>query len=165
MLNEIPEIFAAGELGYTRIFTNTNRCFCAKTYASCPVWGNVKKDTRLRNFFIEIMFSQKTGRYLRIHYEELIENPGKEIKRIQHMLGLTPNPLSFIEGNRIKLGICHLSAGNIGLLGKEEEVVLKQDERWKHEMKWWNVLIVTMMTWPLLLKYFILDKMMKKKHV
>lgn len=291
ILNEIPDIFAAGELGYARIFEDKGACFCSKTYADCPVWGSIKKDARLmtfepekftqpiekyskgiknfftlqklnnqhnlpddfkqylsilerlyhvihenrngkiitdsttlplygyhlslipsidlyiihlirdprgvansrnqqkflpnsnvpvvskkinplftafswikRNFFIELMFSRKKGRYLRIHYEELVKNPSQEIKKIQHLLGLAPNSLNFIEGNQIKLGVCHLSAGNIGMLGKKE-IVLKRDERWKREMKWWDAVLITLMTWPLLLKYFIVDKMMKKKSV
>jgi len=291
MLNEIPNVFAAGELGYARLSKENNVCFCGKTFADCSVWGSITKNAqfkalehkyfsqaiekyskgaktffRLRslnkkqklpddfkqylnsleilysaihknraakvitdsttlplygyhlsliplidlyivhlirdprgvansrnrqkflpnsnvptvsktinpiltvlswikkNLFIEFIFSRRKGRYLRIHYEDFIENPSKEIKKIGSMLGLELNHLDLIEGNKIKLGECHLSAGNIGLLGKEE-IVLKLDERWKHDMKWWNIVLVTLITWPLLLKYFIVDKMMKKKRV
>jgi len=120
-----------------------------------------------RNCFTEIIFSRKQERYLRIHYEDFVENPTKIIMQIGEMLGIkSEESLDFIDGKNLELGGSHLSAGNIDAMNKgKEEIVLKLDERWKRDMKWWNIVLVTLITWPLLLKYFIADKIMKKKPV
>ena len=34
-----------------------------------------------------------------------------------------------------------------------EEIILKSDEQWKHHMKWVDIILVTLITWPLMLKY------------
>jgi hypothetical protein len=36
-------------------------------------------------------------------------------------------------------------------------------DEWKREMNRWDVVLVTMMTWPLLLKCFIVDKICELK--
>lgn len=118
-----------------------------------------------RNWFIERVLSRKKGRYLRVHYEDFIENPIQTLKEIGALLGIKLEPNDLIKNNTIHLGENHFSAGNIDAITKQGKIVLKLDERWKRDMKWWNIVLVTLITWPLFLKYFIVDKMMKKKHV
>ncbi len=117
-----------------------------------------------RNGLTDFLFSRKKGKYLRIHYEDFVENPTQTVKEIGNMLGIELESSHFIHGNTVQLGKNHLSGGNINTVEKGE-IVLKLDERWKRDMKWWKVVLVTLVTWPLLLKYFIVDKMMKKKRV
>jgi len=117
-----------------------------------------------KNLVIELFFPK--GRYLRVHYEDFIENPTNVLANIGDMLGVNLEQFDFIQGKTVKLGKHHLTRGNIDAVIKgEEELVLKLDERWKRDMKWWNIVLVTLVTWPLLLKYFIVDKIMKKKPV
>jgi len=120
-----------------------------------------------RNMFTEFLFSWKKGKYLRIHYEDFVENPTEIIMQIGEMLGLKlDDSLDFIDGKKLGLGVNHLVGGNIDAINKgSAKIVLKLDERWKRDMKWWKIVLVTLITWPLSLKYFIVDKMMKKKRV
>ena len=117
-----------------------------------------------KNSVIELFFQK--SKYLRVHYEDFIKNPTQVIKRTRKMLNhQLDGQLSFINGSRVNLGEQHITSGNVDAVGKQkEEIVLKLDERWKRDMKWWNIVFVTLITWPLLLKYFIADKMMKKRY-
>jgi len=114
-----------------------------------------------RNLFIEFAFSKRKGKYIRVHYEDFIENPTKTVKKIGNLLGLELKQLDFIDDKSVVLGETHLIGGNV-YVSKKGRTVLKLDERWKRDMKWWKIVLVTLITWPLLLKYFVVDKMMKK---
>jgi hypothetical protein len=122
-------------------------------------WGWIRK-----NFLVELLFKRRTGKYLRIHYEDFVENPTKVLKEIENMLDIerSEEHLNFIKGNRIKLGEHHLTWGNVSSFGKgEEEIVLKLDNRWKRNMKLINIILVTLITGPLLLKYFLIKDQYK----
>ncbi|MDM8569958.1 sulfotransferase domain-containing protein [Thiotrichales bacterium HSG1] len=114
-----------------------------------------------RNLFIELAFAKKKDRYLRVHYEDLIENPTQTVKRIGKLLGLELKQLDFIDGKNVVLGDTHLTGGNIYVSAKTGKTALKLDERWKSDMKWWNVVLVSLITWPLTLRYSIIDKIKK----
>ncbi len=119
-----------------------------------------------KNWVVGLLFPRRKGRYLRVHYENFIENPTNTLANIGNMLGINLERFDFIQGKTVKLGKHHLTRGNIDAVIKgEEEIVLKLDERWKRDMKWWNIVLVTLITWPLLLKYFIVDKIRNKKHI
>jgi hypothetical protein len=117
-----------------------------------------------KNLVIELFFPRIKGKYLRVRYEDFIENPTNVLANIGNMLGINLERFDFIQGKTVNLGKHHLTRGNIDAVIKgEEELVLKLDERWKRDMKWWNIVLVTLITWPLLLKYFIANKIMKKR--
>ena len=106
-----------------------------------------------RNVFIELMFA-KTEKYLQISYEDLVENPLEVVKRIANLLNLKSEQLDFIKGQKILVGESHLIGGNMDAFKKgREEIILKSDEQWKHHMKWVDIILVTLITWPLMLKY------------
>lgn len=104
-----------------------------------------------------LIFSRYKGKYLRVHYEDFIENPINTLKEIGSMLNLKLEDFKFIQGKNITLGESHLSCGNIDAF-KKGEIALKVDERWKQGMSLGTKLWVTLMTWPLMLKYFLTKK-------
>jgi hypothetical protein len=122
-----------------------------------PLWQSAFTWLK-KNLIVELFF--KKSKYLRVHYEDFIKYPTQVIKRTEEILDCRlDDQLSFIDGNKMKLGEQHLTRGNLDAVGKgKEEIVLKLDERWKRNMKWWNIVLVTLITWPLLLKYFLFDK-------
>jgi uncharacterized protein YsxB (DUF464 family) len=116
-----------------------------------------------RNIFIETKLA-RSKKYLRIHYEDLIENPTAVVTKIASMLNLKLENIDFIKENRISLGESHLIGGNLDAFKKgREEIVLKRDERWKQHMKWLDIMLVTFITWPLMLKYSIARKIHKNR--
>jgi hypothetical protein len=119
-----------------------------------------------RNIFIEMKLA-RSGKYLRVHYEDLIENPSAVVKEIADLLNLKLENIDFIKENsenKVFLGESHLIGGNLDALKKgPEEIVLKRDERWKHHMKWLDIMLVTFITWPLILKYSIFRKLLKNR--
>lgn len=116
-----------------------------------------------RNIFIEMKWA-RSGKYLRIHYEDLVENPSAVVAKIANRLSLKLENIDFIKGNRVSLGENHLIGGNLDALKKgREEIVLKPDERWNQHMKWLDIMLVTFITWPLMLKYSIARKIHKNR--
>ncbi len=115
-----------------------------------------------RNIFIELMFA-KSKKYLRVHYEDLVDNPADTIKKIAQLLNLQAEHLDFIEGNKIQVGENHLIGGNLGVFREGRgEIVLKSDKKWQVNLKWLDIILVTLMTWPLRLKYFLTRKYLKQ---
>jgi len=111
-----------------------------------------------KNLILELLFASRKDKYLRVCYEDFITNPIETLKQVEAMLGL-PIATDFVKDNAIKVGTNHLTRGNIDAVKRsEEKVVLKLDNRWKREMKWWKVFLVSMITWPLLLKYYVFSK-------
>jgi len=120
-----------------------------------------------KNLLLEIIAFKHKRKYLRIRYEDFIENPIEIINDIGRILNLNLET-SFIKGNTLSVGVNHLSSGNIDALidnRGEKEIILKPDDRWKRDMKWWNILIVTLITWPLLLRYYVFSKKIKNKQL
>lgn len=115
-----------------------------------------------RNIFIELIFSKYKGKYLRVHYEDFIEDPIRTLNEIGRLLNLKLENFEFIRGKKITFGECHLSCGNIDAF-KKGEIILKVDERWKQEMNFGTKFLVTLMTWPLLLKYFLAKKLKRNR--
>ncbi|BAP56451.1 hypothetical protein THII_2154 [Thioploca ingrica] len=116
-----------------------------------------------RNIFIEFMFA-RTEKYLQVSYEDLVENPSAVVKKIANLLNLKLEPLDFIKGQKITLGESHLIGGNLDAFKKGgEEIILKPDERWKHQMKWVDIILVNLITWPLMLKYSLSQKRQKNR--
>lgn len=116
-----------------------------------------------RNIFIELMFA-RTGKYLQVHYEDLVANPAAVVGKIANLLNLKLENIDFIKENKIFLGESHLIGGNLDALKKgREEIILKPDERWKHHMKLMDIILVTFITWPLILKYSIFRKRPKNR--
>jgi hypothetical protein len=119
-----------------------------------------------RNIFIEMKLA-RSGKYLQVHYEDLVENPSAVVAKIANLLNLKLEHIDFINENKkssVFLGESHLIGGNLDAFKKgPEKVVLKPDERWKHHMKWLDIMLVTLITWPLMLKYLIARKIPKNR--
>ena len=101
---------------------------------------------------------------MQVHYEDLITNPAVVVRKIANLLNLKLEHVDFIKGNKISLGESHLIGGNLDAFRRgREEIILKPDERWKHNMKLVDIILVTSITGPLLLKYSIFRKRQKNR--
>jgi len=103
------------------------------------------------NFAIELSRKNWPGKYLRIHYEDFVVRPRKTVERILGFVGEQPSNLPFLNESEVSLGVNHCIHGNPNRF-ETGTVKLNLDERWK-QMNTSEKRLVTVLTWPLLIKY------------
>jgi len=89
--------------------------------------------------------------YMRIHYEDFVAHPKETITEIMQLVDEKPGALPFVSKDKVELGVNHSIYGNPNRFNTGA-FKLKLDERWK-QMRTADRLKVTLMTWPLLLRY------------
>ncbi len=106
------------------------------------------------NIISEILWrkSRRPGRYLRIHYEELTRNPEKFVGKITQFVDHKDATLPFVGLSEIKLQPTHSVCGN-PVRFEQGITKIMPDVRWQKQIKFIDKIIVTGLTWPLLLRY------------
>jgi hypothetical protein len=93
-----------------------------------------------------------SGRYLRMRYEDLAQDPGREISRVLTAMGEAGGPLSFLERGTASLGVDHTVSGN-PMRFQTGQIAVEPDLAWQHEMVASHRGLITALTWPLLRAY------------
>jgi hypothetical protein len=96
---------------------------------------------------------QQTGKqYALLRYEDLVSNPRKCLLGVFSDLGIEQPSLDFLDGFHANLKTSHTVSGNpIRFTNKEIEIA--PDLEWQHAMPKRHKWLVTLLTWPVLLKY------------
>lgn len=108
----------------------------------------------VRNALVEVLWGRerKAGRYMRVRYEDFVKEPRATVTAIRDMLG-EDSPLdSFRDSHTALLGPTHEVSGNPSRFRKGE-VRISQDEEWRTVLPGRDRWLVTMLTWPMLLRY------------
>lgn len=93
----------------------------------------------------------RSGRYMRVRYEDLLADPVGTVDAIRSMVGLeTPHPT--LTPTTVELSPSHTVSGNPGRF-RTGEVPLRSDDAWKRDQAGRDRLIVDALTWPLARKY------------
>lgn len=103
------------------------------------------------NFITEVFWRKRRDRYLRLRYEDFIDDPQEAVERILHFVD-ERIPSTPLEGRIVELGINHTVGGNPSRF-KTGSVELRPDEEWKAKMKPLDRAVVTALSWPLLRRY------------
>ncbi len=87
-------------------------------------------------------------------YERLVESPRLELERIFEHVGseLDERALGFVRDGEVELRADHTVSGN-PMRFRNGAVPLTRDEEWRTNMSRGNQLLVSALTWPLLLRY------------
>jgi len=87
-------------------------------------------------------------------YEDLVDAPRVELGRIVGWAGLdVEDPAwSFVNGHEVQLGVDHTVAGN-PMRFRVGSVRLRVDEEWKERLPVAQRRVVSLLTWPMLLRY------------
>jgi Sulfotransferase family len=104
-----------------------------------------------RNIAAELLSLRKSGRAIKIRYEDFIAHPRQGVHSILKLLTISNARLPFISPDEVMLGNSHGLCGNPGRYNSGA-VKLRIDNRWKG-MKRSDNLVATFFTWPLLIKY------------
>lgn len=106
----------------------------------------------IRNTAIESYWKKTPQKYLMVRYEDFIKEPKKTTTKILDFIGEKEVGSPFISERGIKLTSNHSVWGNPSRF-KTGTIELKLDEEWKTKMKKRDKFVLTMLTFPWLLKY------------
>ena len=115
--------------------------------------GIIKSATRWNSLNVLGQKLQHTSlKYTLLRYEDLVSNPNGSLSRVFTDLGIERNSLHFLDGLRANLKTSHTVSGN-PVRFTSQEIKIQPDMQWQHNMVRHQKLLVTLLTWPLLLKY------------
>ncbi len=97
----------------------------------------------------ELLWGRKA---LRLRYEDFVAAPVTQTARIAAFADLQFDQAAFRPGPEVHLDPTHSVAGNPSR-HQNGWVLVRQDDEWMTELSGRNFLIVTLITWPLLLAY------------
>jgi hypothetical protein len=105
-----------------------------------------------KNGVVEILSKRFHHLPLHMRYEDFISDPRGSLQQILSFMNEPCSSFPFQEEHSLNLEAQHTVSGNPSrfLTGKVE---LRENCAWKNEMKWYDRLVVSATTWPLLLKY------------
>lgn len=106
----------------------------------------------LRNASQEALTWKSGTRYLRIRYEDLIDDPIHTIENIKSFIGEPAIGLPSITDDEIRLNPNHSIAGS-ETRADSGVVRLRLDAAWRTELSHWSRVVVTAVTFPFLRRY------------
>ena len=90
--------------------------------------------------------------YLRVRYEDLVEDPEGITRAILAFAGLPFDELSYIRGKSIHVQASHIPLGNPGKFVRGG-VEVRGDFRWRSGLSWHKQMLVQLITWFLVSRY------------
>jgi hypothetical protein len=100
----------------------------------------------------ELLWRGRPGRYLRVRYEDFVSTPREVVGRLAELVGEAPARLPFPSETSVRLGPTHSVSGNPNRFATGT-VEVRADDEWVKHMRRTDRLLVTGLTWPLLLRY------------
>jgi Sulfotransferase family len=104
------------------------------------------------NAAIELMWSGRAGRYLRVRYEDFADHPHETIEEIARLIGERPSASPFIDDRRVRIEATHTVAGN-NVRFQTGEIEIRRDDAWQRESPVQDRRTVDALTWPLRTRY------------
>ncbi|MBW1933005.1 MAG: sulfotransferase [Deltaproteobacteria bacterium] len=98
---------------------------------------------------------KKASSHVLVRYEKFAQEPKATLIRILEVLKLKPEPphlAFFVDDHTVNLGIAHTVAGN-PIRFKNGQLEIRSDDEWRQKMQTHKRVVVTALTWPLLLLY------------
>jgi len=106
----------------------------------------------LSNTIVTLMgFFDTAKHYKLVRYEDLINNPENELRRISSFLGINMDQIITQVSSRSSLNVGHNVGGN--RLRLSQKVKLSRDLEWKQKLPVKLRLLFLFLAWPLALKY------------
>ena len=93
-----------------------------------------------------------TAGHLRLRYEDFAASPVDAVRRITALVDESSANLPFVADDTVELGTSHTQSGN-PMRFTTGEVKIRPDMAWRNELPSGTRFIVTLLTWPLLLRY------------
>lgn len=106
----------------------------------------------IHNIATEAFWRHFPERYLMLRYEDFVYRPQESVRRILNLVQEKALHLPFVGKHSVKLRPNHTIWGNPSRM-HTGIVKLRLDNEWRTRTKQSNKIIITALTWPLLLKY------------
>ncbi len=103
------------------------------------------------NLAAELM-GRRRHRYLRLRYEDFTADPQGTVRQILALMGESDTPIPFEDSHTVRLGTNHSLAGNPSRF-RTGAVAIRPDDTWRQALAGRSKVLVTALTWPLLLRY------------
>jgi hypothetical protein len=99
-------------------------------------------------------FKEYAKKYILIRYENFASAPREMTMRILDSIDERREytELPFIEEHIVRLGITHTQSGNPSRFS-HGDISIQPDNEWKQKLKLGEKVLVTLLTWPLLIRY------------
>jgi len=104
------------------------------------------------NVSSEVLWRGSLGRYMRLSYEYFIEEPQRVVEDILSLLHEDAYRLPFVGQHNAELGSSHTVSGNPNRF-QTGHVRLRPDDEWAYRMRLRDKMLVTLLTFPLLIRY------------
>ena len=114
-------------------------------FVSSFVWN-------LRNTATEILRKQVPDKFLRLRYEAFVQDPDNICNQVLKLLGVSLPPTPYFKKGQIELSTNHSVYGNPNRF-ETGLVRLKLDDEWRTTMNRYTKLLVTTLTYILLIRY------------
>lgn len=95
---------------------------------------------------------QRSQQSALLRYEDLAHNPKECLSKLITDLGIEPYSLDFLNGASAQIKTLHTVSGN-PVRFMREEIKIRPDLQWQNDMATHQKWMVTILTWPLLMKY------------
>lgn len=105
-----------------------------------------------RNWAVEAMSGGFRHCPLRLRYEDFVANPRESLQRIQTLVGAASSLLPLRGEHIVNLNPQHTVSGNPNRF-MTGDIEIRDDCKWRNQMKRQDRMLVTATTWPLMLKY------------
>lgn len=106
-----------------------------------------------RNLTSEMFMKADPQKFLRLRYEEFIENPQPSVAAIVEMLGETGSEQPFLSSHTVDLNQTNHSVFGNEVRFQTGPVTLRLDTRWRTEMSRAQKFAVNAVSWPLRWRY------------
>ena len=106
-----------------------------------------------RNLTAELFMRPQAKQFLRLRYEDFIENPQASLASILEMVGESGRALPLLASHVVDLNQTNHSVFSNEVGFKKGPVTLRLDNRWRTNMDLRQKLAVSALTWPLRLRY------------
>lgn len=104
------------------------------------------------NFVIEKIWNRSPERYMRLRYEDLVQNPQPVVESILEFVDEKEAKLPFLDERRVSLNTVHTFSGNPNRF-HGGTVKIEPDDAWNSDMSYYRQMMVSALTWPGLLRY------------
>lgn len=104
-----------------------------------------------RNSALDVASRRFRHPLLRLRYEDFVANPQGSLGRILELVGKTSSSLP-LEDHKLNVNIQHTVHGNPSRF-TTGRIEIRDNHEWAKQMKRHHKILVTALTWPLLIKY------------
>jgi hypothetical protein len=104
------------------------------------------------NIVSEIFWGSRREQYAFLRYEDFVADPAQILEAIGEFAGSPIDPRSVLDGTSFAIGQMHTSWGNPSRVGRTS-ITIRQDDAWRTELPRRDLVLLTVLNLPLLLRY------------